>query len=114
MAACRRRAVVADGDRQEVEHEVRVVNLIIAPREAAALEVVRCARARPKEEPLGTDEGSPPELQIRVERDRLGAGVLYVDLEVVLKILADPGQVVDRFNPDRPQMIRIADPGELE
>ncbi len=45
-------AVVADGQRQEVEHQVRVGDVVVAPREPAALEMVRRARSAPQEQPL--------------------------------------------------------------
>ena len=49
-----RRAVVAHRDRQEVEHQVRVRDVVVAAREPAALEVVRGARAAAEEQPLRT------------------------------------------------------------
>ena len=43
--------------------------------------------------------GRLPPLQRGLHRDRLRAGVLDVDLEVVLEVLADAGQVVDDVTP---------------
>ena len=46
-----RRAVVAHRDRQEVEHQVRVVDVVVAADEAARLEMVGRAGAAAQEEP---------------------------------------------------------------
>ena len=62
--------------------------------ETAALEMVRGARSRAKEHPLGADERSPPELRRRrLHRDRAQALVLHVHLEVVLEVAPDAGKV---------------------
>ena len=42
------------------------------------------------------------------------AGVLDVDLEVVLQVLADAGQVVHDLDAERRELGRVADAGELE
>src|SRR5581483_11730650 len=61
-----RGAVVADRERQEVEHEVRIRDLVIRAHEAACLEVVRRARAAAEEEPARADLRPPPLLQRRL------------------------------------------------
>ncbi len=114
VAALRSRAVVADRERQEVEHEVRIGDLVVAPDEAAALEVVRRAGAAAEEQPLESDPRLAPIGERRLHRDRLRALVLDVDLEMVLEVLADAGQVVDDRDPDGLQLRGIADAGELE
>ena len=53
--ALRGRAVVADRQRQEVEHQVRVGDLVVAADEAAGLEVVRGAGAAAEQQPLEPD-----------------------------------------------------------
>src|SRR5205823_553799 len=58
-----RRAVVADGQRQEMEHEVRVLDVVVAPGEAAALEVIRRTRTPPEEQPLKADPWAAPLLR---------------------------------------------------
>ena len=60
-----RRAVVADGDRQEVEHQVGVVDVLVAAGEAAALEVVGGAEAATVEQPLVADARALVPLQAR-------------------------------------------------
>ncbi|CAB4885518.1 unannotated protein [freshwater metagenome] len=40
--------------------------------------------------------------------------MLDVDLEVILQVLADARQVMDGFDPDRPQVLGVADAGELQ
>ncbi|MDH6501180.1 hypothetical protein M2156_007399 [Streptomyces sp. SAI-149] len=107
------RAVVADRDRQEVEHQVGVVDVIVAAREAARLEVIG-RRGALAEEPLQPDEGGAPFREIRLHGDGLLAGVLDVHLQVVLQVLADARQVVDDVDAERAQLLGVADAGELE
>ena len=57
VALGRRRAVVPDRDREEVEHQVRVVDVLVAAGEAAALEVVGGAEAAAVEQPVVGDPG---------------------------------------------------------
>src|SRR5207342_3913675 len=109
------RAVVADGQRQEMEHQVRVGDLVVAPGEAAALEVVRRTRAAAEEQPLEPDPRPTPLVdRRRLHRHRLGGGVLDVDLEVVLEMVTDAGQVLDDVDPEGGQLGRVADARQLE
>ena len=113
VVAGRRRTVVAHGDRQEVEHQVRVPNLVVGPGEPAALEVVRRAGARAEEQPPEPDPRPVPPLEVGRHRNRLRARVLDVDLEVVLQVLAHPRQVVHDLDPERSELVGRADAGEL-
>src|SRR5690606_33284283 len=69
--------VVADGDGQEMEHEVGVGDVVVAAHEPAALEVVGGAGTS-AEQPHQADDRAPPPRQPRCHRHRLGAGVLDV------------------------------------
>ena len=53
-------------------------------------------------------------LECGLHRDRLRAGVLDVDLEVVLEVLPDAGQVRDHGHVERLELGRGADAGELQ
>src|SRR3546814_16718238 len=66
--------------------------------EAGGLEVAGGAEAGLEEDPGDADHRLGPRLQRRVEGDRLRAGVLHVDLQVVLQVLADAQQVVHAGN----------------
>src|SRR6476620_11575926 len=113
MALGARGPVVADRERQEVEHEVRVRNLIVRADEATSLEVVRRTGPTPQEEPLGADEWAAPELRRRrLHRDRLQALVLDVHLEVVLEVAAYAGNVGDDVDPESLEVGPRPDPGE--
>ena len=48
----RRSAVVANRQGQEVEHEIRVRDLVVAADEAARLKMIGGGRPTPEEEPL--------------------------------------------------------------
>ncbi len=108
-------AVVADGQRQEVEHQVRVRDVVVGAGEPAALEVVRRTRPAPEEQPLRPDERPTPQLRRgRLHRHRLERPVLDVDLEVVLEVRADARQVRDDRDPERLEVRRPPDPRQLE
>ena len=53
-------------------------------------------------------------LQPGRDRDRLLRGVLDVDLEVVLEVLAHAGRVVDDVDAVAAQQLLVADAGELQ
>ena len=84
-----RRAVVAHRDGQEVEHQVRVVDVVVAADEATGLEVVGRAGAAARKSHCAPIPGAAPFGQVRLHRHRLRARVLDVDLQVILEVLAD-------------------------
>jgi len=53
-------AVIAHGEGQEMEHQVWIQDVIVAPDETAALEMVRGTRPAPQEEPFRADERPSP------------------------------------------------------
>ena len=110
----RSRPVVADSDREEVEHQVRIGDLVVAPGEAAGLEMVRRAEPRAEEQPLGADERLAPVLQPGSDRDGLRARVLDVHLEVILEMFADPRDVLHHVHAERAELIGVADTRELQ
>ena len=112
-AVGRRGAVVADRDRQEVEHQVRVGDVVVRTHEPAALEVVGGARAL-AEQPHQPDERPLPHRHPRLDRHRLQALVLDVDLEVVLQVPADGGQVVHGRDAEGAQVVGVAHARQLE
>ena len=86
--------VVADRERQEVEHQVRVGDVVVAAREPAALEVVGGSGPAAQEQPLGPDERPAPFLGgRRLHRNGLEALVLDVDLEMILEMVADAREI---------------------
>ncbi|MNV82020.1 hypothetical protein D3C71_1757310 [compost metagenome] len=103
-------AVVIDRHRQEVVLDIRPLELGAGADEAAGLELVAGAGALAEQQPLGADRRLVPPLQRRIERHRLLAGVLQVQLQVVLEVLADPGQVVHQRDVEVAQQRRWADP----
>ena len=114
VAAGRRRAVVADRDRQEVEHQVGIHDVLVAPYEASGLEVIGRAEAGPEEQPFGADERLAPVLQPRRHRDGLGARVLDVHLQVVLEMLSHAGKVLHDRDAEGLELTRAADARQLQ
>ena len=87
------------------EHDVRVRHLVVAADEAAGLEVVRRAGAAAKEQPLEADQRPGATRRAGAIDTGWRAGVLDVDLEVVLEVLADARQVGDDVDPDGLQQV---------
>ena len=106
-----RRAVVPDGERQEVEHEVGVGNILVAPGEPATLEVIGRPGAAAEEQPLESDPGPAPLLERGLHRHWLPGAVLDVDLEVVLEVLTNARKIVHDVDPERSQLIGVAHAG---
>ncbi|MCY1224890.1 hypothetical protein D9M72_370670 [compost metagenome] len=107
-------AVVPHGDGEEVEHQVGVRHLIVGADEPAALEVVGGRGTLAAQEPLEADERVAPQVKVRLHGHRLGAGVLDVDLEVVLQVLAHAGQVDHRLDAERLEVGGVPDAGKLQ
>ena len=114
VPACRGRAVIADRDRQEMEHQIRIGDAVVAARESAALEVVRRAGAFAQEEPLRADERTLPFRQRGLEGYRLGAGVLDVDLQVVLQVFPHSRNTGDCVDAEFLEFVRSTDAGQLQ
>src|SRR5438094_400393 len=93
--------------------QVRVRDVVVAPGEPASLEVVRRPRTPLEQEPLQTDPRPVPPAEVRRDRDGLGARVLDVDLQVILEVLADARHVLHDVDPERLQVVRVADPRPL-
>src|SRR5207244_11120013 len=109
-----RRAVVAHRERQEMELDVRVAHASAAADEAAGLEVVARAEAVLGEDPAHANEGPAQERHLRVERDRLAASDLEIELEVILQVLAHSGQVGDYVDAESRELTGRPDARELE
>ncbi len=108
-------AVVADRQRQEVEHQVRIGDVLVAADEPAALEVVGRPGPAAQEQPLRADERPAPQLRRRrLHRDRLERAVLDVDLEVILEVGADARHVGDDRDAERLEVRRPPDARQLQ
>ncbi|TMM15114.1 MAG: hypothetical protein E6F98_02800, partial [Actinobacteria bacterium] len=83
--------VVADRERQEVEHQVGVGDLVVRAGEAASLEMVRRTGPVAEEQPPRPDVGPFPLLQCRLHRHRLCALVLDVHLQDHLEVYIQYG-----------------------
>lgn len=107
-------AVVVNGHRQEVVLNVRPLEFRAGTDETASLELVAGADAGAVEQPLGTDGRLVPPQQRWVQRYRLGAGVLQVQLKVVLQVFTNTRQVVYNRDVEAFQQVTRADAGALQ
>ena len=111
MPAGRGRSVVADRDGQEVEHQVGIGHVVVAPDKAAGLEVVGRPWPAAREQPPGTDHRPVAPLQRGGHRDRQLGPVLDVHLQEVLQVLAHPGQAGDHVDAVCGEVGGVADAG---
>ena len=114
VLALRLGTVVTDRHWQEVEHQVRVVLVLVGTGEAAGLEVGGCYRAAAGQQPLEADERAVDHLVVRLGAHRLGAVVLHVDLEVVLQVVAHAGQVLLDLDASLFQHLAVTDAGQFQ
>jgi hypothetical protein len=92
-------AVVVNRHRQEVVLDVWPLELFAGADKTARFELVAGADARAVEQPLGADcRLVVPFSASGIQRNRLGARVLQVHLEMVLQVLADARQVVNHLD----------------
>jgi hypothetical protein len=106
--------MVVDRRGQEVELQVRMLDAGLGADEAAGLQVRGGADALAGQEPLHAAHRHAVRLGISVERDRLGAVLLDIHLQVLLEILPDAGQVVLHRDAGLLQMVRRADTRQHE
>jgi hypothetical protein len=92
--------------------QIRVLDTSARADERTSLEMAGRAEPSLHEEPLQADARLGPGPLRRVQRDRLGARVLDVDLEVVLEIAADARQVRHRRNLEAFKLVGVADAGQ--
>ena len=66
------------------------------------------------EEPCESDKRPLPELQVGLDRHRFLAGVLDIDLEVILHVLADAGEMRHDLDAEPFQVPAVTDPRQLQ
>ncbi len=84
----------------------------LAADKAARLEMIAGAEAFFEQHPVEPDFQFRERRHDVVERDRLRAFLLYIELQMILKILPDARQVRDNRNIKTTQIIRRADAGD--
>ena len=97
-----------------MDHQIWVGDGFVAAHKTAGFEVIRRCRPTAHQQPAKSDPGLVPPVEGRLHRDRLGAGVLYVHLQMVLQILTDTGQRVNDLDAVFLQMSRIAHARQLQ
>ena len=97
-----------------MELDVGIADAGARADEAAGLEMVGRAEPSPAREPLKPDQSARDKTGVAVERDRLFRGHLEIELEMVLKVLADPRPVGDDVDSEGPQLRGRTDAGQLQ
>ena len=92
-----------------MEHDVGVLDTGPAPGEAARLQVAGGGGTRLIEEPLDPDGNHAGPLLVLEEGDGLLALLDHVELQVVLQVLTDPGNVLHQGNPHLFQVVSVTD-----
>ena len=105
-------AVVVHRDRQEMVLQIGMLDARARADEGARLEVAGRAEPPFQQDPLQADARLVPGPLRRVQRDRLGARVLDVDLQMVLEIAADARQVRHRRDLEPFELVGVADAGQ--
>ena len=91
-------AVIAHGGGQEVELDVGRAERGVRADEAAAFEMVRDREAALEQHPFGADQEAAEEAHLAVQGDGFLAGILDIDLGMVLQVLAHARQIMQDFD----------------
>src|SRR6266704_1208103 len=94
--------------------QVRMRDLGVAADEGAGLKMRGSPQSGFQQEPSRADNHAYYWILRHVERDRLFAGVLNVELEVVLEIAADTRQIMRDGNALSPHLVRRSDPRQQQ
>jgi hypothetical protein len=90
--------VVTNRPRQEVVLNIGPLKARSGADKATGLEMVGRAQARFRKDPLYADLELGQWIQMSIDRYRLSASVLKIDLQMIGEILADTGQFVNQVN----------------
>ena len=105
-------AVVAYGDRQEMDLNVRVLDAGPRSNERSALEMIRCARTRSEQQPLNGGPGTTRKVPVLVQRYREFARLLHVDFQMILKVCSNAPPIAHNLDPEFLKMRTGSDPGK--
>ena len=105
----RKAPVVPDLGRDKVVLEVGVSEVRTAADEAARLDITRAGGTGPVKEPLEACLDHPEPKLLFVKADGLSAGLDNVDIQMILEVLPNPGEMVDRLHSNLAKVIRVAD-----
>ena len=94
--------------------DVGVSHTSARPNESAGHEMIGGAMPFSPEQPLQPDQAARHEAGLSVERYRPPRGDLKVKFKVILKVFADARQVTNDGQSERPELLRRADPRELQ
>src|SRR5579863_1741275 len=97
-----------------MEHEIGIGDLVVAADKPAGFEMVRGPGSGAAEEPARADQRPVPPPEGGSHRDRLPAGVLDIDLEMVLEVLSYTGKTRDDADAESLEERGLAHAGELQ
>ena len=110
MSSGWRGSIIADRQGQKMKHQVGVSHLIIASRKPSCFKMIGGCRALSKEKPLKTDPRFIPPTQSRLHRNRLGARVLHIHLQMVLQVFSHSREFLNDFDTQGLKVFRVPDP----
>ncbi|ENN86115.1 hypothetical protein RHSP_32539 [Rhizobium freirei PRF 81] len=112
VAPGRRLAVIADGNRQEVILDIRLLDAGRRAQERTGFELVGGAEPLLEEQPLRARDPLHVPGQPGIERHRLHADLLEIEFHMVLQVRADARSVELHLDPHVAQVLTRSDAGE--
>src|SRR5215469_13718558 len=97
-----------------MELHIRIAHPRAAANETAGLEMIAGSQPVVAQQPARADERAAPQRHVRVQRDRLTARDLKVELEVILEILTHPREIVDDLDTEGGELGPRTDARELQ
>ena len=110
MPIGRRLAVITNGDRQEVILNIGIVDTRFGAHKGGAFKLVGGAKTGFEEQPLSADHRLGKQIQLRIERNRLGAGLLDIQFQMILQIAANAWTVGQNLDSVFAQMFSRPNP----
>ena len=107
-------AVITDRQWEKMVLDIRVANARAAADKAAAFEVIGRAQTVAAQQPARADQALGQPAHVRIKRNRLRAGHLEVEFEMILKIATHAGPIGDDVDALSSQFRRWANARELE
>ena len=107
-------SIVANRQRQKMEHQVRVCHQIIASCKPSCFKIIGGRWALPKEKPLKTDPRFIEPSECRLHRNWLGARMLHINLQMVLQVFSNSWEFLNYFDTQGLKFIQVPNARKLQ